>query len=43
MSLSETKDVVAVTPKLVSLDRTSCCEHFRAGAAPLEYSRGGAY
>ena len=48
MSLSETEDSAkelhsAVTPKQVSLDSTSCCKCFRAGAMPLEYSRGGAY
>ena len=45
--LSETEDSakespLAVTPKQVLLDKTSHCECFRAGAAPLEYSRGGA-
>ena len=48
MSLSETEDGakeshLAVTPKRVSLDRTSRSEHLRAVAMPLEYSRGGAY
>ena len=45
--LSETKDSakeshLEVTPKQVSLDRTSRCECFRAGAVPLEYSMGRA-
>ena len=45
--LSETDDRAkeshsAVTPKRVSLDRTSCCECFGARAMPLEYSMGGA-
>ena len=45
--LSETEDSakelpLAVTPKRVSLDRTSQCKRFGAGAMPLEYSRGGA-
>ena len=48
MSLSDAEDGAkeshsAVTPKRVSLDRTSRCERFGAGAVPLEYSRGGAY
>ena len=48
MSLSETEDGakeshLAATPKRVSLDRTSHCECFRAGAMPLEYLRDGAY
>ena len=32
---------MAVTPKQVSLDRTSHCECFGAGVVPLEYLRGG--